>query len=532
MSGRRRSSVESQFTQSNIGKFVNISKPNKAKRVEKGETKTGAEPLNPINASTSRKVEHPLARVPKKRGKPDSRSPEEVRKPPSMRHNKPNTMAAPTSTATSTIGTEKQEKDSPSDFAELEKRLLAGFAFMIQREIGPLKQDIKEIKEEQKLNTTNTNCNSNEAISRKFNQTDEKHRKLQNRISFLEDQLLEKNVIFQGILETEYEDAKDVKSGIVRAITDTMEGDSEEEQRTNASKTSIESVERLGKYNPMRTRPVKVKFGEKRDVDNLFRNRKKLPKGVFIDKEYSKSTEKERRLLRPVIKAARRLDKYKGVCRLEGPQLVIEGKRYHRQNIHTLPEDLNPMDVTSKSDSDTLAFFGELNPFSNFHPCKFDLEGESFNSSEQYIQWTKAKYCGDRIAMERILNCEDASDCKEASRDIVNKDRKGWLDSAETLCFDGIQAKFVQNNHLMEKLLETGEKTLVEASYDETWGTGQHLGSKDCLSKNKWKSVGILGRILMRVRSDAQKTSLEAPDYNVSMETSNTACTPVGCPPN
>ena len=197
-------------------------------------------------------------------------------------------MAAPVSTSISTTRTEKQEKDSSSDFAELEKRLLAGFASMIQQEIEPLKQDIKEIKEEQRLNTSSTNWNSSEVISRKFNQTEEKHRKLQNRISFLEDQLLEKKVIFQGILETEYEDAKDIKTGIVRAITDTMEGETEEEQRTNASQTSIESVERLGKYNPMRTRPAKVKFGEKRDVDNLFRNRKKLPKGVFIDKEYSK----------------------------------------------------------------------------------------------------------------------------------------------------------------------------------------------------------------------------------------------------
>ena len=529
MSGRRRSSVESQFTQPNIGKFVNISKPNKSKGVEKGESKTGAEPINHINTSASRKLEHSNVRVPKKRVKPDSRSPEEVRKPPSKRHNKLNTMAASVSTTTTstTIGIDKHEKNPPGDFAELEKRLLAGFASMIQREIEPLKQDIKEIKEEQRLNTSNTNWNNSEVISRKFNQTDEKHRKLQNRISFLEDQLLEKNVIFQGILETEYEDAKDIKTGIVRAIANTMEGETEEEQRTNASQTSIESVERLGKYNPMRARPVKVKFGEKRDVDNLFKNRKKLPKGVFIDKEYSKSTEKERRLLRPVIKAARRLDKYKGVCRLEGPQLVIEGKRYHRQNIHTLPEDLNPMDVTSRCDDETVAFFGELNPLSNFHPCKFNLGGESFNSSEQYIQWIKAKYCGDRIAMERILNCEDASDCKEASRDIVNKDRKGWLDSAEALCFDGIQAKFVQNDHLMKKLLETGEKTLVEASYDEIWGTGQHLGSKDCLTRNKWKSIGILGRILMRIRSEAQRTNPESPDHSVVMETSSATCTSV-----
>ena len=435
-------------------------------------------------------------------------------------------MAAPTST---TIN-DRREKENSSEFAELEKRLLAGFASMIQREIELLKQDIKEIKEEQRLNTPNNSLNSCEAITRKFNQTDEKHRKLQNRISFLEDQLLEKNVIFQGILESEYEDTKDIKTGIVKAITSTMTGESEEEQKTNASQTSIESVERLGKYNPMRIRPVKVKFSEKRDVDNLFKNRKKLPKGIFIDKEYSKSTEKERRLLRPVIKAARRLDKYKGVCQLEGPQLVIEGKCYHRQNIHTLPEDLNPMEVTSKSNDETLAFFGELNPLSNFHPCKFDLEGESFNSSEQYIQWTKAKYCGDRIAMECILNCEDASDCKEASRDIVNIDRKGWLDSAESLCFDGIQAKFVQNNHLMEKLLDTGEKTLVEASYDEAWGTGQHLGSKDCLIRSKWKSVGILGRILMKIRSEAQKPSMEAPDNCLTMETPNPSNTSVGFP--
>ena len=111
--------------------------------------------------------------------------------------------------------------------------------------------------------------------------------------------------------------------------------------------------------------------------------------------------------------------------------------------------------------------------------------------------------------MDHILNCEDAADCKEVSRDITNLNRKGWLESAETLCFEGIQAKFLQNDHLMEKLLDTGEKTLVEASYDEALGTGQHLGGRDCLTESKWKSIGILGRILMRIRSEAQTSSVE-----------------------
>ena len=123
-------------------------------------------------------------------------------------------------------------------------------------------------------------------------------------------------MIFQGILESEYEDTKDIKTGIVKAIANTMQGETEEDKTKSAGDTSIASVERMGKYNPLRIRPVKVKFSDKKDVDNLFKNRKKLPRGIYIGKEYSKATEKERRLLKPVIKAARRIDKYKGACRL------------------------------------------------------------------------------------------------------------------------------------------------------------------------------------------------------------------------
>ena len=258
-------------------------------------------------------------------------------------------MSAPTHTT-------KKDKENTSDLAELEKRLLAGFALMIQKEIEPLKSDIKEIKEEQQFNIPSNSMGSCESITRKFNQTDEKHRKLQDRISFLEDQLLEKYVIFQGILESKYEDTKDIKTGIVKAIANTLHGETEEDKTKSARDTSIAYVERMGKYNPLRIRPVKVKFSDKKDVDNLFKNRKKLPRGIYTDKEYSKATEKEHCLLRPVIKAARRIDKYKGACHLDGPQLVIEGKRYHRQNIHTLPDDLSQMEVTSQSNEEVCLF--------------------------------------------------------------------------------------------------------------------------------------------------------------------------------
>ena len=338
---------------------------------------------------------------------------------------------------------------------------------------------------------------------------------METRLSQIEDQLLERNLIFQGILETEFEDRSDIKIQVIKAIAPIMNGESEEEQKKNASNSSIESVERLGKYNPQRTRPVKVKFGNKSDVDHLLRNKKRLPKDVYIDKEYSKATEKERRILRPILKAARRIEKYKTKCRMEGTHVVIDGKHYHRDNLHTLPDELNTFDVTSNSNKECLGFFGELHPFSNFHPCQFICEGEEFNSSEQFIQWKKACYFKDYLASTRILNCEDAMDSKDISRDIKNFDRKSWNEVAEEICYEGVKQKFLQNQHLLEALVKTGEKTLIESSYDDVWGTGVPLSNKSCLVKENWKSTGILGRILMNIRdsiNNNEENSMEGDD--------------------
>ena len=49
----------------------------------------------------------------------------------------------------------------------------------------------------------------------------------------------------------------------------------DEEKKKNAGKTSIEYVERIGRYNPLRSRPVKVKFSDKNDVDTLLKKQKK-----------------------------------------------------------------------------------------------------------------------------------------------------------------------------------------------------------------------------------------------------------------
>ena len=61
----------------------------------------------------------------------------------------------------------------------------------------------------------------------------------------------------------------------------------------------------------------------------------------------------------------------------------------------------------------------------------------------------------------------------------------------------------------MQLLIATGEKTIMESSYDDIWGTGLPLSDSGCLDNSKWKLTGILGRTLMNIREQLSSTNME-----------------------
>ena len=130
---------------------------------------------------------------------------------------------------------------------------------------------------------------------------------------------------------------------------------------------------------------------------------------------------------------------------MDGAKLVIDGKQYGVNDLDKLPQKLSPFEVTTKSNTDTLGFFGELCPFSNFHPATFECDGIVYNSSEQLIQHKKALFCVDQSTANKILSAKNAITCKQLVYQIQNYDHQGWVDSAKELCRDGICAKFEQN---------------------------------------------------------------------------------------
>ena len=128
----------------------------------------------------------------------------------------------------------------------------------------------------------------------------------------------------------------------------------------------------------------------------------------------------------------------------------------------------------------------------------------------------KAEFFKDEIAKERIQHCEDAMDSKDISKDITNFNKHEWSKVAEELCIPGIQAKFFQNPGLMAALLNTGTKNLVESTCDDLWGTGIFLSDPTALDESKWKTIGLLGKMLMTVRSE--KLAIISGNEETSME--------------
>ena len=264
---------------------------------------------------------------------------------------------------------------------------------------------------------------------------------------------------------------------------------------------------------------MSVEFDRHTDADAIYEYRYHLTGGVYVDREFNFETENSRRILRPILKAARMKPEFRYKSRMESDKLVIDGKRYGVNDLSQLPQKLSPFEVTTKSNDDTLGFFGELCPFSNFYPAKFIHEGIHYSSSEQLIQHKKALHCGDNATANKILAAKTAIACKQLAYQIQNYDHQGWIDAAKELCHDGLCAKFEQNPTLSRKLLSTGDKTLVESSRDDIWGTGIPLFRWDCLNRSQWKGNGMLGTLLMDIRDNLRCKNVDLQSSENLMET-------------
>ena len=369
----------------------------------------------------------------------------------------------------------------------------------------------------------------NARLTRQVQVLTSEQNKLQQKIANMEQRSLENAVVFRGIPEDMNETDYSMREKVFHEISFTLEGENPTIKLAMAKNMVIKKCKRVGRFSRTRARPITVEFLQCQDVEYIMENKNFLQRGIYVDREYVAEIERKRRILLPILKAAKQVNDYKKKCRLEKDKVVINGKHYGTDNLHQLPEDLDVFDITTKSNSDCIGFFGALNPLSNFYESRFEVDGVEYISSEQYIQLQKATMFNDASSYNNIMGSTNSLDCKNAARSIKNFDRDRWEKTAETVCKVGIKAKFSQNQYLQTVLVEkTKNKTLVECANDRLWANGIPLYSDSCLDRQKWISQGLLGKLLEEVRSELSGsiTSLNQPPSSTNTQTIAVSATP------
>lgn len=138
---------------------------------------------------------------------------------------------------------------------------------------------------------------------------------------------------------------------------------------------------------------------------------------------------------------------------------------------------------------------------SNWYPSFFTADGVAFSSIEQFMMYRKAICFCDELVATQILSTNDVAKIKALGRLVSNYNESYWNGVRQIVVYEGLLAKFSQNDNLRNQLKATGNAVLAECAVkDKIWGIGLSMKDADRFNIEKWKGKNLLGYTLMMVR--------------------------------
>lgn len=138
---------------------------------------------------------------------------------------------------------------------------------------------------------------------------------------------------------------------------------------------------------------------------------------------------------------------------------------------------------------------------SNWYPSYFIVNDVNFSSMEQFMMYRKAICFCDEVVAAQILSKNDVAEIKSLGRQVSHYDENMWNGIRQIVVYEGLLAKFSQNEDLETKLKATGNAVLAECAVkDCIWGIGLSIKDFSRFDKTRWKGQNLLGYTLMMVR--------------------------------
>lgn len=140
---------------------------------------------------------------------------------------------------------------------------------------------------------------------------------------------------------------------------------------------------------------------------------------------------------------------------------------------------------------------------SNWYLSDFKVNEVKYSSMEQFMMYKKAIRFQDIEKAQQILSTNDVALIKEYGRQVKGYNDSIWCGVRQMVVYQGLLAKFSQNNILCNKLLQTHNDILAECAVkDRVLGIGLSMNDPERLDLAKWRGQNLLGYTLMMVREE------------------------------
>jgi ribA/ribD-fused uncharacterized protein len=167
----------------------------------------------------------------------------------------------------------------------------------------------------------------------------------------------------------------------------------------------------------------------------------------------------------------------------------------------SLPSNGNESDrvVEVAPGQDFFLFKNGYCPLSNCSFSPFVENKTRYRSVQQYLYAQKALAFRDFIAYQGIMDEKSARKCRDYRIRGYQHDR--WIDQASNHLRTALQLKFAQCSAAREKLMSTGQASIVYATeYDRVLGSGLDFLDERNLDPAHWQGINELGLLLVEQR--------------------------------
>ena len=114
--------------------------------------------------------------------------------------------------------------------------------------------------------------------------------------------------------------------------------------------------------------------------------------------------------------------------------------------------------------------------------------------------YKKAVCFDDKNTADKILATDDVTEIKALGRLATNYNESYWNGVRQIIVFEGLLAKFSQNEELKKKLKATENCILAECAVkDKIWGIGLSMKDPNRFEIDKWNGQNMFGYALMMV---------------------------------